>query len=82
MLIAVCVLFVDMLRSMDFSEKEIDEIIEIVGLNAMFVLGRSIGMIGPRIGSKATQIRTRIRVFFPCMLPLKNTLVVCHPERM
>ncbi len=48
----VGVLFVDMLRSMDFSEKEIDEIIEIGGLNAMFVLGRSIGMIGHVLDQK------------------------------
>lgn len=48
----VGVLFVDMLRSMDFPENQIDEIIEIGGLNAMFVLGRSIGMIGHVLDQK------------------------------
>lgn len=48
----VGVLFVDVFRSMDFQEKEIDDIIEIGALNGMFVLGRSIGMIGHVLDQK------------------------------
>lgn len=38
--------FVDMLESCNFSKEEIDEIIELGGLNALFVIARSIGIVG------------------------------------
>ncbi|MFH1654307.1 MAG: citrate/2-methylcitrate synthase [Pseudomonadota bacterium] len=43
--IGIC--FVDLLKSCDlFTRKEVDEIIELGCLNALFVIGRSIGIIG------------------------------------
>ncbi len=42
--IGVC--FVDMLRSCDFAEDEIQEIVDLGYLNGLFVLGRSIGLMG------------------------------------
>jgi len=38
--------FVDMLESCNFTKEEIDNIIELGGLNALFVVARSIGIIG------------------------------------
>ncbi len=53
------VLFVDLMRSTGlFSEKEIDEFIEMGGLNALFVLGRSIGIIGHVFDQK--RLKTRL----------------------
>jgi ATP-citrate lyase alpha-subunit len=46
------VLFVDMLNSCGFKPEEIDEIIEAGTLNAVFVLGRSIGIIGHILDQK------------------------------
>ena len=46
------VLFVDMLYSLGYSSDEIDEIIENGALNALFVLGRSIGFIGHILDEK------------------------------
>lgn len=47
------ILFVDMMRSIpEFHPEEIDEIIENGGLNALFVLGRSIGIIGHILDQK------------------------------
>lgn len=41
------ILFVDLMRSADeFSDQEAREVIELEGLNALFVLGRTIGMMG------------------------------------
>ena len=46
------VLFVDMLNSCGFSPEEIDEIIEAGTLNAIFVLGRSMGIIAHVLDQK------------------------------
>lgn len=46
------VLFVDLLSSLGYSSKEIDEVIEAGALNALFVLGRSIGFIGHILDEK------------------------------
>ncbi|MCD6214051.1 MAG: ATP citrate synthase, partial [Candidatus Desulfofervidus sp.] len=46
------VLFVDMLNSCGFSSEEIDEIIEAGTLNAIFVLGRSMGIIAHVLDQK------------------------------
>ena len=40
------VLLVDLLHELDFSDKEIDEMIDAGLFNALFVLGRSIGLMG------------------------------------
>ena len=42
------ILFVDMMRSLPelFSDEEIKEVIQLGYLNGLFVLGRSIGLIG------------------------------------
>lgn len=49
--IAVC--FVDLLRSCNkFSKSEVDDYIEMGTLNALFVLGRSIGFIGHYLDQK------------------------------
>ncbi|MCD6495344.1 ATP citrate synthase, partial [Candidatus Bipolaricaulota bacterium] len=40
------VLLVDLLHELDFSDKEIDEMIKAGLFNALFVLGRSIGLMG------------------------------------
>ncbi len=46
------VLFVDLLYSLGYKSQEIDEIIEAGTLNALFVLGRSIGIIGHILDEK------------------------------
>ena len=46
------VLFVDLLASLGYSSKEIDEVIEAGALNGLFVLGRSIGFIGHILDEK------------------------------
>jgi len=46
------VLFVDLLHGCGFSQEEIDEIINAGTLNAIFVLGRSIGIIGHILDQK------------------------------
>ncbi len=46
------VLFVDLLKSIGFTDKEIDERIEAGFLNAFFVLGRTIGIIGHILDQK------------------------------
>ena len=51
------VLFVDMLDNCGFSPEEIDEIIEAGTLNAIFVLGRSIGIIGHILDQKRLKER-------------------------
>ena len=51
------ILFVDMLRSLGYSEEEIDDIIASGTLNALFVLGRSIGFIGHIIDEKRFKSR-------------------------
>ncbi|MEK9658247.1 MAG: citrate/2-methylcitrate synthase [bacterium] len=48
----VGVLFVDMFRSLSKSDEEIDHLIEAGLLNAFFVLGRSIGIIGHVLDEK------------------------------
>ncbi|MGB5584909.1 MAG: citrate/2-methylcitrate synthase [Gammaproteobacteria bacterium] len=48
----VGVLMVDMWRSLDYSEEQIDQFIESGTLNAFFVLGRSIGFIGHILDEK------------------------------
>ncbi len=47
------ILFVDILRSTGiYSDEEIDEIIDIGTLNAIFIIGRSIGMVGHFLDQK------------------------------
>jgi len=54
----VGIVFVDILRSTGiYSEEEIDEIINIGTLNGIFVLGRTIGMIGHFLDQKRLQAR-------------------------
>ncbi len=50
------ILFVDMMSSCDaFSKEEIEEILKLGGLNGLFVLARSIGMIGHVLDQKRMQ---------------------------
>ncbi len=49
---AIGVLFVDMLYGLGYTSEEIDEIIDNGALNALFVLGRSIGFIGHILDEK------------------------------
>jgi len=52
------ILFVDLMRSTGmFTEKEIDEFIEMGGLNGLFVMGRSIGIIGHALDQKRLKAR-------------------------
>jgi ATP citrate (pro-S)-lyase len=52
------ILFVDILRSTGiYSEEEIDEIIAMGTLNGIFVLGRTIGMIGHFLDQKRLHTR-------------------------
>ena len=51
------IVFVDMLRGLGYSEEEIDEIIASGTLNALFVIGRSIGFIGHIIDEKRFKSR-------------------------
>ncbi len=51
------ILFVDMLRALQYSEEDIDDIIASGTLNALFVLGRSIGFIGHIIDEKRFKSR-------------------------
>lgn len=51
--------FLDLLENLDLTKEEIEDIIESEALNALFVLGRSIGMIGHVIDQK----RQRARLF-------------------
>jgi ATP citrate (pro-S)-lyase len=54
----VGIVFVDILRSTGiYSEEELDEIINIGTLNGIFVLGRTIGMIGHFLDQKRLQAR-------------------------
>jgi succinyl-CoA synthetase alpha subunit len=46
------ILFLDLLNSLDFSKKEISDIIETGALNGLFVLGRSIGFVGHILDQK------------------------------
>lgn len=46
------VLMVDMWRNLNYSEKEIDQFIDVGVLNAFFVVGRSIGFIGHILDEK------------------------------
>ena len=39
-------LFLDLMKDLDFEEKEIAQVLEAGGLNGLFLLGRTIGMIG------------------------------------
>ena len=48
----VGILFLDLLNSLDFSKKEISDIIETGALNGLFVLGRSIGFMGHILDQK------------------------------
>ena len=48
----VGILFLDLLNSLDFSEKEISDIVETGALNGLFVLGRSIGFMGHILDQK------------------------------
>jgi ATP-citrate lyase alpha-subunit len=50
------ILMVDLWRSLDYPEKQIDEFIESGTLNAFFVLGRSIGFIGHILDEKRLQM--------------------------
>ncbi len=50
------ILMVDLWRSLDYSESQIDEFIESGTLNAFFVLGRSIGFIGHILDEKRLQM--------------------------
>ncbi len=50
------ILMVDMFRSLNYSEAEIDEFIQSGTLNAFFVLGRSIGFIGHILDEKRLQM--------------------------
>ena len=52
------ILFVDLMRSTGmFTEKEIEEFIEMGGLNGLFVMGRSIGFIGHALDQKRLKAR-------------------------
>ena len=51
------VLFVDLMHSCGFSEKEVREVIDLGYLNALFVLGRSIGIIGHILDQKRLKSR-------------------------
>ncbi len=52
------VLFVDLMKSCGlFTDKEIDEFINMGGLNALFVVGRSIGFIGHALDQKRQKAR-------------------------
>jgi succinyl-CoA synthetase alpha subunit len=46
------ILFLDLLNSLDFSKKEISDIIDTGALNGLFVLGRSIGFMGHILDQK------------------------------
>jgi len=46
------ILFLDMMTALGFTDKEIDDIVLDGGLNGLFVLGRTIGMIGHFIDQK------------------------------
>ncbi len=46
------ILFLDLMNALGFSDKEIDDIVLDGGLNGLFVLGRTIGMIGHFIDQK------------------------------
>ena len=48
--IGIC--FVDMLQSCDYDEQDIQQIVDLGYLNGIFVLGRSIGMIGHYLDQK------------------------------
>jgi len=48
----VGILFLDLLNSLEFSKKEISDIIETGALNGLFVLGRSIGFMGHILDQK------------------------------
>ena len=51
-------LFVDLMKSCGlFTDKEIDEFINMGGLNALFVVGRSIGFIGHALDQKRQKAR-------------------------
>ncbi len=52
------ILICDMLRSIGYSPQELDEFIELGTLNAFFVLGRSIGIMGHVMDQK--RLRTRL----------------------
>jgi ATP-citrate lyase alpha-subunit len=51
--------FLDLLENLDFSKEEIEDVIESEALNGLFVLGRSIGMMGHIFDQK----RQRSRLF-------------------
>jgi ATP-citrate lyase alpha-subunit len=49
--------FLDLLENLDLTKEEIEDVIESEALNALFVLGRSIGMIGHVIDQKKQRAR-------------------------
>ena len=51
------VLFVDLLKSIGYSQQEIDEMIEMGFFNAFFILGRTIGMMGHFFDQKRLNTR-------------------------
>jgi ATP-citrate lyase alpha-subunit len=48
----VGILFLDLLNSLGFSKEEISDIIETGALNGLFVLGRSMGLMGHVLDQK------------------------------
>ena len=54
--IGIC--FLDLLENLDFSEDEKDDVIRTEALNGLFVLGRSIGMMGHIFDQK--RLRSRL----------------------
>lgn len=51
------VLFVDLLKSVGYSQEEIDEMIEMGFFNAFFILGRTMGMMGHYFDQKRMKTR-------------------------
>ncbi|MCD6512552.1 MAG: ATP citrate synthase [Thermoplasmata archaeon] len=51
------ILFVDLMKNVGFKEEEIDQFIEMGGLNGLFVLGRSIGILGHAMDQKRLKAR-------------------------
>lgn len=48
----IAVLFCDMMRSLGYTRREVQDFVKIGGLNALFVLGRTVGLLGHVIDQK------------------------------
>jgi citrate synthase len=54
---SIGITFLDLLENLDFSKEEIEDVIESEALNGLFVLGRSIGMLGHIFDQKRQRSR-------------------------